>query len=67
MIAVQDRMTQFNKKMVTVIADMLLTAAGNVDAARPFFPIKLILPAIYKAQGTDASKHQEVLWTTVGC
>ena len=57
---------QFSKKMVMVIGDMLLTAASDADAARPFFPIKLILPAIYKAQGSDASKQKEVLWNLVG-
>ena len=58
-------MRLFQRKMLIVIGDMLLLAARDGDAARPFFPSKLIIPAIYKAQGANAQKHHENLWKQV--
>ena len=65
MAAEEDRMKLFQRKMLIVIGDMLMLAASDSDAARPFFPSKLIIPAIYKAQGADAQKHRENLWKQV--
>lgn len=52
--------------MVLVIGDMLLmTAVDDSSVVRPFFPAKMIIGAIYHAQGPDPQRHQDILWKQV--